>query len=155
MFAEEAARLRQVIGDLAEDIQHVGSTAVERLVAKPILDIAVASRSIDGVPALTERLCGIGYIYRGDSGDDGGHLFVSEPEPGVRTVHLHAVTHSDPQWRDYLVFRDILRRDPDVRARYSELKRRLAEQFPDDRLAYTTGKETFIRQLLDEACRAT
>ena len=155
LFAEEAARLRAVIGDLAADIQHVGSTAIEGLVAKPILDIAVALRSAEDVPALTGRLCEDGYIYRGDSGSDGGHLFVREPEPDVRTVHLHAVLRSDPQWADYLAFREMLRRDPDARARYADLKMRLAERFPGDRLAYTTGKETFIRGLLREASRAT
>jgi GrpB-like predicted nucleotidyltransferase (UPF0157 family) len=153
LFAEEAARLRQVVGDLVEDIQHVGSTAVEGLPAKPILDIVVALRTAEDVPALTERLCASGYIYRDDSGADGGHLFVLAPQPDVRTVHLHAVLSSDPQWRDYLAFRELLRSDSDARVRYARLKRRLAEKFTGDRLAYTTGKESFIRGLLREVTR--
>ena len=148
LFDEEAARLRGRIGDLAVDIQHVGSTPVEGLIAKPILDIALALRAHADVPALTECLCEAGYIYRRDSGDDGGHLFVRECEPNVRTIHLHAVLHADPQWGNYLLFRDTLRRDPAARARYAELKRRLAQQYLDDRPAYTTGKETFIRGVL-------
>ena len=130
------------------DIQHVGSTAVPGLVAKPILDIAVAVHAKDAIPRVIARLVALGYIDRGDGGSDGGHLCVWEPEPDVRTVHVHVVEEADPQWRDYLFFRDRLRADEGARRRYDETKRRLAATHPHDRRAYGAGKEELIEGVL-------
>ena len=149
--AEVCRQVRQAGGDLLADVQHVGSTAVQDLPAKPILDIAAAMVSPDAAPTLIERLTGIGYIYRGDSGDERGHLFVRESSPDVRTVHLHVVEHNDVEWRSYLRFRDVLRRDPAVRRQYAELKQGLATQFGDDRKSYTGSKHDFIRGVLADA----
>src|SRR5678815_3715102 len=87
LFAVEEARLRERIGDLVADIQHVGSTAVPGLVAKPILDIAVAVASREKIALVVGRLRDLGYIDRGDAGSEGGYLLVSESKPGVRTAH--------------------------------------------------------------------
>lgn len=148
LFASECRSLHRALGDLAADVQHVGSTAVPGLPAKPILDIAIAIRTLDFIPDIVERLTGIGYIYRGDGGNDGGHLFVREPEPDIRTVHVHVVESSDSQWRDYLAFREILREDLNVRKRYAEVKLDLAKRFPNDRKSYTSAKDEFIQGVL-------
>jgi GrpB-like predicted nucleotidyltransferase (UPF0157 family) len=148
LFDAERDALQRALGELAADIQHVGSTAVPDLPAKPILDIAVAVRTLDVIPDMVERLTGIGYIYRGDGGDDGGHLFVREPEPDIRTVHVHVVETGNYQWKDYLAFRDMLREDADVRKRYADVKLDLAKRFPDDRKSYTAAKDEFIREVL-------
>lgn len=147
-FEHEKARLVRRIGALVLDIQHVGSTAVPGLVAKPILDIAVAVDSMDRVASLRPELVVLGYIDRGDSGDDGGHLFVKDVAPAVRSHHLHIVASADPQWCNYLAFRDRLRSDEDLRAEYARLKCSLARQFVGDRVAYTQGKHSFIRGVL-------
>jgi len=147
-FDGEARAIRRAGGGLILDLQHVGSTAVPGLPAKPILDIAGAVRSAGDVPELVRRLTAAGYLDRGDDGGDGGHLLVRDAEPEVRTVHLHIVERSDPQWRRYLAFRDLLRRDAGVRGRYGELKRRLAASHPRDREGYTAGKHDFIREAL-------
>jgi GrpB-like predicted nucleotidyltransferase (UPF0157 family) len=148
LFADELETLRRALGDLVTDIQHVGSTAVPDLPAKPILDIAVAIRALDLLPAIIERLTRTGYIYRGDGGDQGGHLFVRESQPDFRLVHVHVVAEDDTQWSDYLRFRQILRQDPDVRKRYAGNKQDLAKRFPHDRTAYTSAKGEFIKRLL-------
>lgn len=147
--AEACRQIQQACGDLIIDVQHVGSTAVPHLPAKPILDLAVAVATKDTIPLLIQKLTGTGYLYRGDEGDTGGHLFIRESEPNVRTIHLHIVTLSDPQWNNYLRFRDILRRDLDVRRRYAELKQRLSETFPENREAYTASKHDFISGVLN------
>lgn len=140
--------LQQHIGHLVLDIQHVGSTAVAGLDAKPILDLAVAVTSIAMIPRCGPLLCRIGYIDRGDGGADGGYLFVKESVPDVRTHHVHVVAIDDPQWRNYLLFRDTLRADGELRTRYAELKQDLQKQFAQDRQSYTAAKHAFIRGVL-------
>lgn len=146
--ADVCRRIREAGGDLIVDIQHVGSTAVPDLPAKPILDLAAAVTTLDVIPELIERLAASGYIYRGDGADRGGHLFVWESEPGVRTIHLHIVTQDDIQWTNYIRFRDLLRRNPYLRAEYAELKHDLQARFPDDRESYTDAKRDFILGVL-------
>lgn len=153
-LAAEACRLvREAGGDLVADVQHVGSTAVAGLPAKPILDLAAAVSADEVIGELIEKLTALGYIYRGDEGASGGQLLVWESQPDIRTIHLHVVTSDDVQWRNYLRFRDALRRDAEVRNRYAELKRELRRRFPDDRESYTESKHEFIREVLDMETR--
>jgi len=128
---------------------------VPDLPAKPILDIAAAVVTFDSMPELVRRLARIGYLYRGDHGDAGGHLFVAESAPGIRTIHMHVVEHSGSQWRDYLVFRALLRHWPMIRKRYAELKRDLARICRDDRKSYTDSKADFIRRTLNDVVAKT
>lgn len=147
-FEQLAAELRPALGKLAVAVEHVGSTAVPGLVAKPILDLAIGlapATDPHHVIAAIERL---GYVYRGDKGDTGGLLFVLEDRPAQRIAHLHVVAHGGAKWRQYLAFRDRLRIDPDARAAYTQVKRSLGEQFAGDRQAYTAGKAMFVAELL-------
>ncbi len=146
--AEACHLVKDAIGNLVADVQHVGSTAVPNLPSKPVLDLAAALSKPDALPHLSERLTAIGYIYRGNAGDAGGHLFSMESEPDVRMVHLHVVPLESQQWKDYLRFREILRQDFAVRKRYAELKQAIIAQFPNDWEAYTHAKQDFIREIL-------
>lgn len=148
LYAAEAASLRRLTAGLLLDIQHVGSTSVPGLTAKPILDIAAALRTREALEPVVSLLCENSYIDRGDGGEQGGYLLVKEAQPDVRIVHLHLVEQADPQWGNYLAFRDTLRADAAVRERYAGLKQQLARQFPHDRRAYTDGKHEFIREVL-------
>lgn len=127
-------------------LEHVGSTSVPGLVAKPIIDIALEIPA--GAATPIAPLVAAGYLDRGDKGADGGHLFGLEPEPGIRTEHLHVVRAGDGLLAIYLRFRDRLRADPDARRRYAELKRRLAAELGDQRERYTDSKADFIRAML-------
>jgi GrpB-like predicted nucleotidyltransferase (UPF0157 family) len=149
LAAEACEAVRKGGGELLVDVQHVGSTAVPGLPAKPILDIAAAVATFDAMPELMRRLTDAGYRYRRDAGDAGGHLFVVESSPDIRTIHLHVVEHGGSQWRDYLRFRDVLRHRPAIRKRYAELKRDLARTCGDSRELYTASKADFIREVLD------
>ena len=148
LFEEERRRLNERMSELAFDIQHVGSTAVPGLAAKPIIDIAVAVASPDLISQCRQPLLDLGYIDRGDAGSDGGYLFVKERVPDVRTHHLHLVTIDDPQWANYLRFRDALRADPSLRVAYAALKLELQARFVLNRKAYTSAKNTFVRGVL-------
>jgi GrpB-like predicted nucleotidyltransferase (UPF0157 family) len=148
LAAEACDEIRHTGGDLLLDVQHVGSTAVADLAAKPILDIVAAVADTSAVPELIDRLAGVGYIYHSDAGTSGGHLFIRESAPDVRTVHLHIVTRDDVQWANYLRFRDMLIQDSDLRERYGRLKAELEARHPDDRPSYTAAKHDFIQAAL-------
>ena len=149
LAAEACQAVRSACGELLVDVQHVGSTAVPRLPAKPILDIAAAVVTFDSMPELVRRLASIGYRHRRDHGEAGGHLLVVDSAPDIRTIHLHVVKQNGRQWRNYLRFRDLLRRRPAIRKRYAELKRDIARICRDDRELYTASKADFIRKVLD------
>ena len=142
-----AAELARAVAGAA--IEHVGSTSVTGLRAKPILDVALGVARPDG-GELVARLEPLGLEYRGDAGGDGGLLFVLENRPAHRIAHVHAVEHGGPAWLGYLAFRDRLRRDAVARDRYERLKAELAARFPHDRASYTAGKHVFIEALVAE-----
>ena len=130
------------------DVQHVGSTSVPGLPAKPILDIAIGVCDPSDIDDLRKRLEKMGYIYRGLGTGSIGHLFVRESAPGVRTEHVHVVLVNSPHWNDYIGFRDILRATVAIRDQYACLKQELAGAFANDRKRYTSGKHRFIQSIL-------
>ena len=149
-FDRLAAELRPTLGRLAFAVEHVGSTAVPGLVAKPILDVAIGlAPGVDPDEAVA-ALQPLGYQFRGDKGGEGGVLLVVEDRPAHRVAHIHMVGYGDPQWQRWLALRNRLRADTAARAAYARLKRRLAARFASDRGAYTAGKAAFVAQLLSE-----
>jgi len=142
-----AARLHTAVAA----VECIGSSSVLALLAKPIIDLAVGLDADRPLAPVTGLLQADGWIYRGDSGSEGGHVFVLESRPGHRLAHLHVVDYDGTQWRNYLRFRDLLRSSPDARQRYEATKLRLAAQTPVDRAAYTTGKTETVTGLLREA----
>jgi len=154
-FLEERGRLHDVLQGVACQIEHVGSTAVPGLAAKPILDIAVGIPHPIPLDAIIAALARIGYEYRCDAGDEGGHVFVRESAPLIRTHHIHVVELGGPQWQAYLELRDFLRWSDEARDSYIAEKLALADRHGEDRKAYTEAKDTILRHLLAEARRPT
>lgn len=148
--AELRTRVAEALDGLAVEVRLVGSSSVLGLLAKPIIDLAVGLATTKALSPMTARLEADGWIYRGDAGDQGGHVFVLESRPWHRVAHLHVVDHDGPQWRAYLRFREILSRSPEARKRYESAKLRLADQTPVDRKAYTNGKTAVVTSILDE-----
>jgi GrpB-like predicted nucleotidyltransferase (UPF0157 family) len=150
VFDGLSAQLRTALADLDATVEHVGSTSVPGLAAKPIIDIAIGVRGPMAIGRIIKILEPLGYIYRRDEGSSGGQLFVVDDDnsPWHRIAYIHVVATDDPQWFRYLGFRDRLREDPQARDEYQQLKRRLAAEFPNDRIGYTTAKESFIEGLL-------
>lgn len=143
-----AAEVATVLDGVASDVEPVGSASVPGLLAKPIIDLAVGLGSGQPIASVQRRLVDDGWIYRGDAGGDGGHVFVLESRPWHRVAHLHVVEHGADQWKDYLAFRDLLRRDPEARRRYQDVKTALAADSEIDRRAYTKGKTQVVGALL-------
>jgi GrpB-like predicted nucleotidyltransferase (UPF0157 family) len=134
---------------LALGVEQIGSSSVIGLLAKPIIDIAVGIAVDQELPPVRERLEAAGWIYRGDAGANGGHVFVLEARPWHRVAHIHVVTFDGEQWHQYLLFRDLLRRDPAARAQYESAKHQVAAEVGDDRKTYTDRKSIIVGHLLD------
>jgi GrpB-like predicted nucleotidyltransferase (UPF0157 family) len=148
LFAEEATRIREVVGEYVLAIEHVGSTSINGIAAKPIIDMAVSvEKATDGEMCIAP-LENIGYEYRGEHGIAGRFYFV-KGEP--RTHHLHLVTASSDFWHSHLLFRDYLQANRSAAKEYEKLKIDLAEKFPDNRDAYLKGKSEFIENILKVA----
>jgi GrpB-like predicted nucleotidyltransferase (UPF0157 family) len=152
-FVEEQTRILAVIGAYVEDIQHVGSTSVPGLAAKPIIDIMIAVYSMSLVKKCIEPLASLGYGYMGELGLPERHFFPKPPPTGWahRTHHVHMVLKGSNQWENQTRFRDYLREHPETLQQYQILKRELASGFIDDREGYTDAKQDFIFATLRKA----
>jgi GrpB-like predicted nucleotidyltransferase (UPF0157 family) len=148
LFAEERARIERALGSRAERVEHVGSTAVPGLPAKPILDIMVCVRSLREAECCIRPLEQLYYDYRGEAGVP-GRLFFRKGDP--RSHHLHVTPIGGKFWERHLVFRDYLRAHPETALEYAQLKHRLAGRFRRDRAAYTEAKTDFISEVVRRA----
>ena len=145
-FEVERNRLQQTIAPwLAGPIEHVGSTAVPGLAAKPVIDIIAAVHTLEASRPALEVLAGLDYCYA-PYRSEAEHWFF-KPSPAFRTHHLHLVPCTSPQWLETLAFRDYLRSHPGTAAEYDDLKRRLAQEFRFDREAYTQTKGPFVTRI--------
>jgi GrpB-like predicted nucleotidyltransferase (UPF0157 family) len=149
-FESERGRLSEVLGEwLTGPIEHIGSTAVPGLRAKPVLDIMAGVESLEAsLPAIqaVSRLSYVHYPYRAEV----MHWFC-KPSPAHRTHHLHLVPVGSPLWNERLKFRDVLRSDPALAAEYADLKTLLARRYRNDREAYTDAKSAFVARVLTRA----
>lgn len=151
------SRLKKILGNVANDIQHVGSTAIPSIKAKPIIDIAVAVDDFNDVLALEKELKDEGFYYRPQSDLGGQLLFASgslyEGTGDLQTHFIHVVRTNSMDWINYINFRDYLNRTPSVAKEYEELKVSLALQAPIDsgREKYLKGKHDFIVYTLRKA----
>jgi GrpB-like predicted nucleotidyltransferase (UPF0157 family) len=142
-YERERAILTEMLGAAVDQIEHVGSTAVPGLAAKPLVDIALGFVDRSLLDEARTRLQAAGYDDRGDLGDMGG-VVLAKARESDRTHILHLVLSQSDQWRRFVVFRNSLRSDPLLREKYATLKKQLARDFPEDRDAYLAGKVAFV-----------
>ncbi len=150
LFEEEAARLRSVMGAAALAVEHVGSTAVEGMDAKPLIDLLVGVRDLGEARGWIPELEAHGYEFRPDE-DIPDRLFFAKGARAWRTHHLSLAEPSSGFYTKHLRFRDYLRAHPAAREAYRALKHGLAREFPTDRASYTEGKRAFIEHILELA----
>lgn len=147
--AIECARLADLLAPWADGgVEHVGSTAVPGLAAKPVIDLMAQAADPGAVVAVAgERLVADGWCYVPPDLDrrPWRRFFVKPDASGQhRIAHLHVIRAGHPRWSEQIAFRDALRRDSDLARRYEDLKRRLSARHADDREAYTEAKAAFI-----------
>jgi GrpB-like predicted nucleotidyltransferase (UPF0157 family) len=148
-FAEQRVAVEELLTPwLAGSVEHIGSTSVPGLRAKPVIDMLAPVGSLARARAAVPVLEDAGWLFWPD--DPCGHyrLWLLRPRPETRTHHLHVLEAGDPHARALLAFRDMLRADAGLRREYAGLKERLAGQHPGNRNAYTNGKAAFVENAL-------
>jgi len=150
-FTEERARLAQAFGDEAVLIEHIGSTSVPGLAAKPIIDVVVAARQLPLPVGRIAAMEALGYEHLGEYGI-AGRVYFRRRSPLPRTHHVHVYAAGSDRIADHLALRDHLRAHPAEAAHYAELKRELASQSLDA-AAFQSGKSAFIAETLERARR--
>ena len=154
LFDEEAKRLRAVLDpSLIVGLEHFGSTAIPGLSAKPVIDILIAVRSLAVAQAtFVDLLRGLDYVYWADNPKKDRMFFVKGMPPfgSKRSHHVHVTEPDGEVWRR-LAFRDYLRTHPEEAETYERLKRRLANEHPGDREAYTDAKSAYVESVMRKA----
>jgi GrpB-like predicted nucleotidyltransferase (UPF0157 family) len=145
-FSKLAARVTAALGRLAFAVEHIGSTAVTGLAAKPVIDLDVVLSSPDDLPEAIGLLARVGYVHEGDLGIAGREAFLSPS--GEPRHHLYVLAAGAHELRRHVAFRDALRADSDLRDQYSALKRSLAKACGNDRSSYTQAKSAFIASIV-------
>jgi len=151
-YEREKARVLEAIPEWVVAMEHVGSTAVPGLSAKPIIDIMIGMARLSDAEATFEPLRQLGYDYRPEF-----EILIPERRffrkgpAEARTHHVHMVERDSAFWHDHLLFRDYLRSHPNVAKDYEALKRNLAARLGKERQAYTDAKTPFIQGILRQA----
>ncbi len=143
-YDQESAAIRAACGPELVRVDHVGSTSVPGLCAKPIIDLMGGIETFDDGFKLNEPLASLGYTALGELGIPGRHLF-SLRDGEIRLVHFHVFVIESDDWRRHLAFRDYLRSNPQALADYVALKQALQNEHATDRDGYTDAKTEFIR----------
>jgi GrpB-like predicted nucleotidyltransferase (UPF0157 family) len=145
LYQEEEKRIRAAVGHLIVDLQHIGSTAIPGIKAKPILDMLAGVEQLEKALGCKAPLEAIGYDYIAHAGIANDHVFGK----GIaRTHYLHVVEYGGAKWTNHLCFRDRLRKDPELAQAYERLKEELSQQFSDSRAKYHDEKSKFISEVL-------
>ncbi len=148
-FESARARVSSLLGELSLGIEHIGSTSVPGLSAKPVIDLLVGTRTLKDADVCVPRLIADEWEFPAEvNAKIVGRRFLLKLERFVRTHHLHLVVHGGELWNDYLNFRDKLRRHPELAHEYEQLKRDLAEKYRDQRERYTSSKTDFVARVL-------
>ncbi|HEX8844469.1 MAG TPA: GrpB family protein [Pyrinomonadaceae bacterium] len=145
LYLEEEKRIKAAVGHLIVDLQHIGSTAIPGIKAKPILDMMAGVAQLEKALLCKAPLEAIGYDYIAQAGIANDYVFGK----GVaRTHYLHVVEYGGAKWTDHLRFRDRLRSDPVLAQAYERLKEELSRKFSDSRAKYHDAKSKFISEVV-------
>ncbi len=146
-FEREKKYLVSKLKDLVIDIQHIGSTSIPGMTAKPIVDIAIGVKTMEGSKKYIKILENVGYKFINNFGNLNTHLFFVKGEESNRTHYIHLIKHQGKIWEHYIFFRDHLSKNKSAAKKYVSLKQKLAAQFADNRKLYTAAKGSFIKSI--------
>ncbi len=146
-FEAEAKRIVAALGENVVDIYHIGSTAIPNIYAKPIIDLLVEVKNITEVDGQSSAMELLGYEIMGEYGIPGRRYFRKDNQEGIRSHHVHVFEDGSVEVERHLAFRDYMIAHPGDAQRYSELKRTLAEEYPQSMDGYIDGKDSFIKEM--------
>lgn len=142
---ETISSLKKILKDDIIDAQHIGSTAIKNICAKPTVDIVVGVSNFDKIIKHNDDLMKNGIVYHMQY-PSGQYLYVmGDLENNIRTHYIHVVIWGQEAWNNYINMRDYLNTHEKEAKEYSELKERLAKKYPEDRSAYTNGKSALLK----------
>lgn len=146
LAAAEGNRLKATLGDNLYDVQHIGSTSVTWIKARPTIDLMPRVQNLAALDAKSEEIKALGYDWRGEEGFAGRRYFTrDDPNTGRRLFNVHAYQYDSRQIERHLAFRDYLNSHPDEARAYEAAKERAAALYPDDMLQYDQAKSAWIR----------
>ena len=149
-FEAIRAEIQTALGDLMLGIEHVGSTSVKGMSAKPCIDIDVVIRDYSVFDAVVQKLDAIGYIHEGDLGIQDREAFKYADKPHLMLHHLYVCPQYSEELRRHIVFRDFLRKNSEAVKKYSRVKETAAKLFPDSIDQYIEYKSPCIEELYRE-----
>ena len=147
LYKKEEKILYSVIGKYILDIQHIGSTSIPGVKAKPIIDIAIGVKELKSGKKCIKLLKELGYEYKYDAGIK-GRLFFAKGSEKSRTHYIHIVKLNGRLWKNFILFRDYLLKHKKSVKEYNELKEELARKYKDNRDTYTAQKDSFIQGII-------
>lgn len=150
LFENESKILLDKFSDIIMEISHGGSTAIPNIPAKAIIDMLAVISSLKDVQSIRQEIESLGYTYRGEEGVSERILFTKEVGE-KQTYHLQFVEQNSNEWKNHLLIKNYYLRHPEVAEQYALLKQKLAEQFPENRKAYSKGKHDFIKSIILKA----
>ena len=150
LYKAEHQQLKSALNDFVSDIQHIGSTSVPGLCAKPIIDILIGVKTLENYVEYIDILKRIGYEFR-ECASEPDRKFFLKRNNDIRTHHLHIVEIDTEEWNKHIIFRDYLIDHKDTSGEYACLKYELARKFTEDRDNYTAAKSKFINMIVDKA----
>ena len=146
-FQQKAEQIAAALGNNVVAVHHVGSTAIPAIYAKPVIDLLLVVRDLSALGEQQPLIEALGYEALGEFGIPGRRYFRRDNEAGDRTHQVHAFEDGSPQIQRHLAFRDYMLAHPDAAQAYSDLKRELAAQYPNDSESYMDGKDEFIKDI--------
>ncbi len=149
-YEREEKLLKEVLGNRIIEIHHIGSTSIEGLKAKPVIDILIVINNLDEITEIEELLKPYDYDNRGPQGVSDRFFFAKGPED-ARTHYIHFTTPNSNTYYNQVYFKRYLTNHPEYIKKYCELKQELAEKYADERPKYTAGKNEFITNVINLA----
>lgn len=146
-FEAEAKQIAAALGENVLAIHHIGSTSIPGIYAKPIIDVLVEVSDLIEMDGQSSAMQSLGYEVMGEFGIPGRRYFRKNNQEGIRTHHIHVFAVGSPEVERHLAFRDYLIACPEDAQSYSDLKRKLAEKYPQSPNEYVDGKDDFIREM--------
>ncbi len=148
IFEKERKFLKRKLGNGIIDIQHIGSTSIPGMPAKPIIDISISIKSMKNSRDFIKLFEDLGYEYRPDFGGPNIQLLFVKGSESKRTHYIHLMKYQGSIWKNDLLFRDYLRKNKQKAQEYAVLKKDLAKKYSNDRVNYTTSKADFIQSVI-------
>ncbi len=145
-FIKESEKIIKLLGEELVYIEHIGSTSIPNMAAKPVIDILISVKDINHIDTFNKQFEELGYTPKGEFGITGRRFFIKDIN-GFRSYHVHIFQTGNFELKKHINFRDYMRSHPKMALEYANLKKGLAKKYTDDINSYSMGKDSFIKKI--------